>query len=98
MSALKAINDPAALPALADFVRTYHADLGGAPAVAPLPIDPPAEAPNPGEEAPLIDDRPVGSLKSPGIAHPTKSKVEFGCMGKDGFFDDLKIWSAEAVR
>jgi hypothetical protein len=33
-----------------------------------------------------------------GIAHATKSKVEFGCMGKDDFFDDLKIWSAEAVK
>ena len=30
-----------------------------------------------------------------GIARATKSKVEFGCMGKDGFFDDLKVWNAE---
>ena len=29
---------------------------------------------------------------------PTKSKVEFGCMGKDGFFDDLKIWKAEPLK
>ena len=42
-----------------------------------------------------IDGKPVAFLQSPGIAHPTKSKVEFGCMGKDGFFDDLKIWNAE---
>ena len=42
-----------------------------------------------------IDGKPVAVLKSPGIAHPTKSKVEFGCMGKDGFIDDLKIWNAE---
>ncbi|WP_397383048.1 hypothetical protein [Prosthecobacter sp.] len=42
-----------------------------------------------------IDGKPVAFLQSPGIAHPMKSKVEFGCMGKDGFFDDLKIWSAE---
>ncbi len=43
-----------------------------------------------------IDGKPVAFLQSPGIAHPTKSKVEFGCMGKDGSFDDLKIWNAEA--
>lgn len=41
-----------------------------------------------------IDGKPVAFLQSPGIAHPTKSKVEFGCMGKDGFLDDLKIWNA----
>lgn len=42
-----------------------------------------------------IDGKAVAFLQSPGIAHPTKSKVEFGCMGKDGFFDDLKVWNAE---
>lgn len=45
-----------------------------------------------------IDGKPVAVLKSPGIAHPTKSKVEFGCMGKDGYIDDLKIWNAEPVK
>ena len=45
-----------------------------------------------------VDGKAVAYLQSPGIAHPTKSKVEFGCMGKDGFFDDLKIWNAEPVR
>jgi len=45
-----------------------------------------------------IDAKPVGFLKASGIAHPTKSKVEFGCMGKDGFFDDIRIWNAEAVE
>lgn len=45
-----------------------------------------------------IDGNPVAYLQSPGIAHPTKSKVEFGCIGKDGFFDDLKIWNAEPVK
>ena len=38
-----------------------------------------------------IDGQPVAVLQSPGIAHPTKSKVEFGGMGQGGFFDDLKI-------
>lgn len=42
-----------------------------------------------------IDGKPVAFLKSPGIAHPTKSKIEFGCAGKDGFFDDVKVWNAE---
>ena len=45
-----------------------------------------------------IDGKPVAFLQSPGIAHPTKSKVEFGCMGKDGYFDDLKIWNAEPAK
>ncbi len=45
-----------------------------------------------------IDGKAVAFLQSPGIAHPTKSKVEFGCMGKDGFFDDLKIWNAEPAK
>ena len=45
-----------------------------------------------------VDGKAVAYLQSPGIAHPTKSKVEFGCMGKDGFFDDLKLWSAEPVK
>ncbi len=45
-----------------------------------------------------IDGKAVAFLQSPGIAHPTKSKVEFGCMGKDGFFDDLKVWNAEPVK
>jgi hypothetical protein len=45
-----------------------------------------------------LDGKPVGYLKSSGIAHPTKSKVEFGCMGKDGYFDDIKIWNAEPAK
>jgi hypothetical protein len=45
-----------------------------------------------------IDGKPVAFLKSSGIAHPTKSKIEFGCQGKDGYFDDIKIWNAEPVK
>lgn len=45
-----------------------------------------------------IDGKPVAYLKSSGIAHPTKSKIELGCAGKDGFFDDIKIYEAEAVK
>ena len=44
-----------------------------------------------------LDGTPVAFLKSSGIAHATKSKIEFGCAGQDGFFDDVKIWNAEAV-
>ena len=44
-----------------------------------------------------IDGKPVAYLKSSGIAHPTKSKIEFGCAGNDGYFDDIKIWNAEAA-
>jgi hypothetical protein len=45
-----------------------------------------------------IDGKPVAFLKSSGIAHPTKSKVEFGCMGATGYFDDIRIWNAEAAK
>ena len=45
-----------------------------------------------------LDGKPVAFLKSSGIAHPTKSKIELGCAGKDGFFDDIKIWNAEPVK
>ena len=41
-----------------------------------------------------IDGKPAGFLKSSGIAHPTKSKIEFGVGGKDGLFDDIKVWNA----
>ena len=42
-----------------------------------------------------IDGQPAGYLKSSGIAHATKSKIELGVGGKDGFFDELKVWNAE---
>lgn len=45
-----------------------------------------------------VDGKPVGYLKSPGIAHPTKSKIELGVGGKDGWFDDIKVWNADPVR
>jgi hypothetical protein len=41
-----------------------------------------------------IDGQPAAYLKSSGIAHATKSKIEFGVAGKDGLFDDLKVWNA----
>jgi hypothetical protein len=41
-----------------------------------------------------IDGRPAGYLKSSGIGHATKSKIELGVAGKDGLFDDLKVWEA----
>jgi len=45
-----------------------------------------------------IDGKPAGYLKSSGIAHPTKSKIEFGVAGKGGSFDDLKVWAAEPAK
>lgn len=42
-----------------------------------------------------IDGKPVAFLKSSGIGHETKSKIELGVGGKDGFFDDIKVWNAE---
>jgi len=45
-----------------------------------------------------IDGVPAGYLKSPGIAHATKSKIELGVAGKDGYFDDIKVWNAEPTK
>jgi len=45
-----------------------------------------------------LDGKPSGYLKSSGIGHTTKSKIELGVGGKDGFFDDLKVWNAEPAR
>jgi len=44
-----------------------------------------------------LDGRPAAFLKSSGIGHATKSKIELGVAGKDGYFDDIKVWSAQAV-
>jgi hypothetical protein len=41
-----------------------------------------------------LDDKPVGALKSSGIAHPMKSDFYFAVAGKGALFDDLRIWSA----
>ena len=45
----------------------------------------------------LIDGQSVAYLKSSGIAHSTKSKIELGVAGKDGLFDDIKVWNANAA-
>ncbi len=45
-----------------------------------------------------LDGQPAGFLKSSGIAHATKSKIELGVAGKDGYFDDVKVWNAEAAK
>jgi hypothetical protein len=45
-----------------------------------------------------LDGKPAAFLKSSGIAHATKSKIELGVAGKDGFFDDIKVWNAEAAK
>ena len=48
----------------------------------------------------VLDGKPVGYLKSSGIAHATKSRFEFGVAGQapghTGQFDDLKIYNASA--
>lgn len=45
-----------------------------------------------------LDGKPAAYLKSSGITHATKSKIELGVAGKDGFFDDIKVWNAEPVK
>lgn len=41
-----------------------------------------------------LDGKPAGFLKSSGIGHATKTRLEFGVAGKDGYLDDLKVWNA----
>ena len=57
-----------------------------------------------------IDGQPAGYLKSGGNGHPTKSKIELGVAGKDGWFEDLRcgtlcrrrndasLWARPAIR
>jgi hypothetical protein len=45
-----------------------------------------------------LDGKPAGFLKSSGIGHATKSKIELGVGGRDGFFDDIKVWNATAAK
>lgn len=42
-----------------------------------------------------LDGKDLGTLKSSGIAHPTKTDFYFAVSGKDAFFDDLRISSPE---
>ena len=56
--------------------------------------------PTPGGSSVLIDQRRASGkrLASSGIGHATKSKIELGVGGKDGYFDDIKVWNAEAAQ
>ena len=45
-----------------------------------------------------LDGKPAAFFESSGIGHATKSKIELGVGGKDGFFDDIKVWNAEAAK
>jgi hypothetical protein len=45
-----------------------------------------------------VDGQPMAYLKSSGIGHPTKSKIELGVAGKSGYFDDIKVWNAEPAN
>jgi len=42
-----------------------------------------------------LDDKTLGSLESPGIAHPTKESVHFTVNGDGILFDDVQIWAVE---
>jgi len=44
-----------------------------------------------------IDGKPIGFLKSPGLAHPSKSDFKISVSGKQALFDDLQIWSVAAA-
>jgi len=41
----------------------------------------------------VLDDKPIGYLKSSGIGHPNKSRFHFTVSGGAAEFDDFKLWS-----
>jgi hypothetical protein len=43
----------------------------------------------------VLDDKPIGVLRSPGINHPRKDTFHFTVTGKDALFDDVRIWAAQ---
>lgn len=43
----------------------------------------------------VVDGKPAGYLKSPGIAHETKSSFHFTVNGPGVLFDDVHIWKAK---
>ncbi len=45
-----------------------------------------------------LDEKPIGYLKSPGLAHLTKSHFHFGVSGGDVLFDDVRVWTAAPIR
>ncbi len=45
-----------------------------------------------------LDGQAIGSLKSPGLAHFTKSEFHFTVNGRDALFDDVRIWAAEPPK
>ena len=45
-----------------------------------------------------IDGKVAAYLKSEGIGHPTKSKIELGVAGKSGWFEEIKVWNAERAK
>lgn len=44
-----------------------------------------------------LDGKPVGYLRSPGLAHETKTSFHFTVTGNRALFDDVRIWEAVAV-
>jgi hypothetical protein len=44
-----------------------------------------------------LDDKPIGYLQSPGIAHPTKTRFHFTVNGKDAMLDDVRIFAAAST-
>ena len=42
-----------------------------------------------------VDGKPVGYLKSPGLAHETKTSFHFTVSDKAIHFDDVSIWKAK---
>ena len=42
-----------------------------------------------------LDGKPLGFLKSPGLAHATKPDFKISVSGKQALFDDLRIWAVK---
>jgi hypothetical protein len=42
-----------------------------------------------------LDGKPVGFLKSTGLAHEKKPDLKISVSGKQALFDDLRVWSVK---
>ena len=43
----------------------------------------------------VLDGKPIGLLKSPGLAHATKPDLKISVSGKQALIDDLHVWAVK---
>lgn len=45
-----------------------------------------------------LDGKPIGLLKSPGLAHATKPDLKISVSGKQALIDDLSVWAVKGTN